>query len=139
MKINVNHIPFNGLEVKEEIDARELELETEDIKFRDPVKVKANISKITNAVAVNLDISAVYYTDCSRCLKEVSIGFNKALKLNFQISGANQIIDLNNDIREEIILEYPMQPLCKTDCLGLCFTCGKDLNETACECDFKKK
>ena len=138
MKISVNHIPFNGLEVKEEIDAGELELETEDIKFRDPVKVKANISKITNAVAVNLDIRAAYYTDCSRCLKEVNIDFSKALKLNFQISSANQVIDLNNDIREEIILDYPMQPLCKPACKGLCFMCGKDLNEAACECDSKK-
>lgn len=135
VKISVNHIPFNGLEVEEEIDSRELELETQDIKFRNPVKVKANISKITNAVAVNLDIKASYYTDCSRCLEEVNVDFNKALKLNFQIVSVNQIIDLNTDIREEIILEYPMQPLCKPDCKGLCKTCGKNLNESACGCN----
>ncbi len=139
MKISANHIPFNGLEVEEEIDFRELELETLDIKFRNPVKVKANVSKITNAVAVNLNIKASYYTDCSRCLEEINIDFNKALKLNFQIVSANQIIDINNDIREEIILEYLMQPLCKSDCKGLCLTCGKNLNEAACECNSKNK
>jgi uncharacterized protein len=44
-------------------------------------------------------------------------------------------IDLAPGIREQILLALPPSPLCKEDCQGLCPTCGKDLNEGACECD----
>ncbi len=139
MRISVNHIPFHGLTVEKEIDFEKLDIETEDIKFRNPVKVRADITKITNAVSVNLSLKASFYTECSRCLEEVNIDLNKTLKLNFQIVNANQLIDLNTDIREEIILDYPMNPLCKSDCKGLCAKCGKNLNEGVCSCKPQNK
>lgn len=42
--------------------------------------------------------------------------------------------DLGAIIREQLILEIPMQLLCKEDCKGLCQTCGKNLNEGPCQC-----
>lgn len=42
--------------------------------------------------------------------------------------------DLNGLLREQIILSIPMQPLCDTDCKGLCPHCGKDLNLSPCSC-----
>ena len=46
--------------------------------------------------------------------------------------------DLAAVIREQIILELPMQPVCKEDCKGLCSTCGSDLNEGECGCEPKQ-
>jgi len=43
-------------------------------------------------------------------------------------------IDLDPTVREELILQTPEFPLCKTDCKGLCPTCGVDLNKTTCAC-----
>jgi uncharacterized protein len=51
------------------------------------------------------------------------------------IEGRSRTIDLGPDIREEIILDYPVKPLCKPDCKGLCPTCGKNLNEGQCNCN----
>lgn len=137
MKINVNQIPLCGVTLEEDIGFKELELETKEIRFRQPVKVKVDITKITNAVSANLSLKASFYTGCSRCLEEVNIALSKTLKLSFQVVNTNQVIDFNSDIREEIILDYPMKPLCKPDCLGLCPTCGKNLNEGLCNCKDK--
>jgi uncharacterized protein len=43
------------------------------------------------------------------------------------------ILDLAPLAREYILLEIPIQPMCKPDCLGLCPICGGDRNETPCE------
>ena len=32
-------------------------------------------------------------------------------------------------LRDTLVEELPLQPLCKPDCLGLCSQCGADLNE----------
>ncbi|MDP2905278.1 MAG: DUF177 domain-containing protein [Candidatus Omnitrophota bacterium] len=49
------------------------------------------------------------------------------------------MIDLTEDIREGIMLDYPIKPLCKPDCSGLCPVCGADLNVHKCRCIAKKE
>ena len=43
-------------------------------------------------------------------------------------------IDLRSDVREFALLSIPMKKLCKEDCKGLCYKCGKDLNKEQCSC-----
>jgi uncharacterized protein len=134
VKIDVNQIPFEGITLKEEVDPKELDLETDLIKFRGPLKIRADISKIINAVTVHLALDAVLFTNCSRCLQELEIDFKKKTDLNYQADKSAPVIDFNPDIREEVILDYSMKPLCKPDCKGLCPKCGKNLNEGGCSC-----
>lgn len=42
--------------------------------------------------------------------------------------------NLSEMIREQIILELPLQPLCGEACKGLCPHCGHDLNCGSCHC-----
>ena len=134
MKIRVAQISSEGITLEESIPAKELDLETEDILFCSPVKVKAFITRITNALTVSVSLSARIALNCSRCLEGFEQDFYKDLKLNYQVERPDQIIELNPDIREEIILDYPLKPLCKPDCKGLCPRCGQNLNEGGCTC-----
>jgi uncharacterized protein len=43
-------------------------------------------------------------------------------------------IDLSELLRESLLLELPMRPLCSDDCVGLCSVCGKNLNQGPCGC-----
>jgi uncharacterized protein len=43
-------------------------------------------------------------------------------------------IDLGPLVRDALVLELPMAPLCRQDCAGLCPRCGANLNEGACGC-----
>jgi uncharacterized protein len=42
--------------------------------------------------------------------------------------------DLDDVVREQIVLAKPMKHLCRDDCCGLCPRCGRDLNAGACAC-----
>lgn len=42
-------------------------------------------------------------------------------------------LDFNPLIREYLLLDIPIQPLCHTDCKGICAVCGGNLNESSCE------
>lgn len=134
MKIDVNKIPVEGLTLSEELNPKKLDLETDIIKFSSPIKVRIEASRITNAVTVNLSIDSLWHAICSRCLEEFDTALKKNIRLNFQADNLAPTIELDPEIREEIILDYPIKPLCKPDCKGLCPRCGANLNEGGCTC-----
>ena len=80
----------------------------------------------------------LYYNNIVRFSESVIIDLSnskleKKIKLNYQLAG-EIMLDITDDIRGEIILEYPLRLLCKQDCKGLCPRCGKNLNEGDCGC-----
>jgi len=47
-------------------------------------------------------------------------------------------INISKDVRDFAMLAVPMKRLCKEDCKGLCFKCGKNLNEGKSNCESEK-
>ena len=45
-----------------------------------------------------------------------------------------ELLDLQPLVRDAILLELPLAPVCSEACRGLCPTCGADLNDGACSC-----
>jgi uncharacterized protein len=43
-------------------------------------------------------------------------------------------LDLYPMVRDALVLELPLAPLCRPDCAGLCNWCGADRNEVDCGC-----
>jgi uncharacterized protein len=43
-------------------------------------------------------------------------------------------MDLSDLVKEQIILNLPMKPLCNNSCKGICLQCGADLNSVNCSC-----
>ena len=154
MKIYIDQIPESGLVLTESCDPSTLDLNRPDIRFTDPINISAQITKGINCLCVDLKIDATIHLDCSRCLEEFTTPKSLEIKLNFPIenkasgptahrvydpngSGTRRpagVIDLADNLREEIILNYPLKPLCRSDCLGLCPTCGQNLNKAKCNC-----
>jgi len=44
-------------------------------------------------------------------------------------------VDLDELVREQILLALPSRHLCREDCQGLCQKCGADLNAGRCSCE----
>jgi uncharacterized protein len=44
-------------------------------------------------------------------------------------------IELDDLVREELLLALPANVLCREDCRGLCPTCGIDRNLSDCQCE----
>ena len=139
MKINIHQITPEILTLEEEVSPKILDLDTDLVKFRKPLNIKAEVTKITNALTVELTLHTRVYMECSRCLNEFEIDFKKNLRLSYSLNKSDREIDLSPDIRDQIILDYPINPLCSPDCKGLCPNCGKNLNEGGCSCAITKK
>lgn len=43
-------------------------------------------------------------------------------------------VDLEPLVRDAVLLELPLAPLCADDCQGLCPVCGVNRNQTSCTC-----
>ncbi len=134
MKINISRIPPEGLKIQETLLPASLDLDSQIVKFKEPFKVSVLVLKLDNVVNFDVDLSVKGILVCARCLNEISFEINKKAFFSYPIDSRNLIIDLDQDIREEIILEYPIKPLCTPDCKGLCFKCGEDLNLGRCKC-----
>jgi len=43
-------------------------------------------------------------------------------------------LELDDILREQVVLALPMQRVCSEECKGICPACGKNRNEAACDC-----
>ena len=48
----------------------------------------------------------------------------------------DNVLDLTEIMRQYVIADTPMKPLCQANCLGLCLECGNNLNLVECNCSY---
>jgi len=46
-------------------------------------------------------------------------------------------IELEEILREQVLLALPMQRVCNDACKGICPVCGRNRNETTCDCSME--
>jgi uncharacterized protein len=63
-------------------------------------------------------------------IEEVEIDEGEA-EIAFYKGGGMELEDV---LREQVLLALPMQRTCREECLGICPVCGADRNETVCDC-----
>ena len=135
MKIDIRKLPEGEAVLLEESKKpEELDLELTGIKPASMIRVKAEAIKFSNTLDVRINMTARASAQCWRCLSDLEINIDKNFRLDYPITPQDTIIDLSDDLRQEIILDYPLKPLCNPDCPGLCVKCGKNLNEGPCDC-----
>jgi len=134
MKICVDKIPEGGLELSEKIEPGLLSLDEQTVvNFIKPIDVKAHVIKAGAEIFVDvlLETSAEY--TCAKCLSKFEDIFRKRFDIVREVRSA-EIVELDDEIRQEIILDYPMKIICKAECKGLCPNCGQNLNVGDCDC-----
>ena len=91
---------------------------------------------------------------CARCLESVVHPVEREFDLLYrpatvaskvpevEVKGAESEIsyysgdglDLNDALREQVLLALPLKVVCREDCKGLCPSCGCNRNTEACSC-----
>ena len=46
-------------------------------------------------------------------------------------------VDLGTQVKDEILLAFPITPRCRETCAGLCPSCGANRNQVACDCQVR--
>jgi uncharacterized protein len=107
------------------------------------LQLDVQLEEVGEGVLVTAEVSAPLAGECARCLDE----FTSSTQVRFQElfvpppggmrgSGAAEgidddgylldgdLLDLEPALRDALVLELPLSPLCDADCQGLCSTCG---------------
>ena len=131
MKIYVNRVPLEGLREQATYDPKTLDMERFDIHVEQPVALAAFITRAEHDLIVQADIDCTLQLNCARCLAPFEQPLHANAILSYEVASTD-IVDVTEDVRQEIILAYPMIPLCRVDCKGLCAACGQNFNAGAC-------
>jgi uncharacterized protein len=156
VKIAVKGIQKGPVILRATETPEELGLSYPRILFPFPVELSVKLTAMNEDVLTQADARTQARAECSRCLEEVPLdlaGHFDALYVpkdgpyakrmnrpNFEWGDqrvnfySDFTIDLSEEIRNCILLELPMKPLCRPDCAGLCPECGENLNAGPCGC-----
>ena len=94
------------------------------------------VSAAAGSFLVTGSVCGKVSTRCGRCLAPLTLEIrNDHVELCYARSDITaEEVDISDDVRDELLIELPMNPLCKEDCKGLCPVCGADLNKKKCRC-----
>jgi len=107
-----------------------------------PIEVDLVLERVPEGIVVRGTLTATWGAACSRCLEPVSGEISVHVDELFEtepLEGETykldeDVIDLEPMVRDALLLELPLAPLCTPDCAGLCATCGANKNVTQCDC-----
>ena len=125
--------------------------EIDGIRFDSDARVVGAITDNAGYMRLTLKAELSYHGECARCLAPVdgvfSLDFERTVTTEGTLTEAQldemsdeyvvldgSELDVDEPLREELLLGFPMRLLCSTDCLGLCPHCGKPKRDGDCGC-----
>lgn len=126
----------------------------ERVSLAGPAEVNGKVRLSGNDVVVNGHLETRVEVECDRCLKPVELPVNADFTLEYisgseyESSGAAELteaemsvsvfngkaLDVDEIVKEQILLAVPTRMLCREDCKGICPECGTDRNAGECNC-----
>ena len=140
------------------MELRPGEIEFHDPKLRQtgPLKTAGKVELVSGSlgeIRVKGHLAVQMEADCDRCLEPAPVPLDSDFELYYRpVSegyGEDKAIDegeaemgfyegdgleLNDVLREFVLLSMPMQRLCSEDCKGICPVCGQNRNLDQCNC-----
>jgi uncharacterized protein len=102
------------------------------------------MESVSEGVLVSARIEAPVEGECGRCLREIMDTVDVTFQELFAYAHSTtdetaeedevgriqgDLIDLEPNLRDAVVLALPANPLCRTDCPGLCPDCGTPWDE----------
>ena len=152
MNLDLREFESFPAEISVDVEADSADYGIDGIAFREPMNVKLVIQKVMEEYYCHGDAAVKVEIECSRCLEMFDLEL--VGELNFVVKtergksvlslDANEeviyvkshkpVVELNEPIRQALLLSLPIKPVCLSECKGLCPGCGVNLNEESCDC-----
>ena len=155
MHIEVEKLSEGGEPFAHTYAEGELSLEEDRASLRGETVVEGRASRKGEAIRLKGRIRAEVELSCDRCLRPVAAPLEVEFEESFVSSATDDrtgeekelgredlhiafyegdSIDVDELVREQVLLALPTRFVCREDCKGLCPTCGADLNAESCDC-----
>lgn len=112
--------------------------------FVTPISLEGAVYNRAGVVSLDYNLTVTVRHLCDRCLNEFDYEYSFDVSHILVKSTSsdndeyvlcpNSTLNLNELAISDLLLQLPTKVLCKEDCKGLCFVCGKDLNDGDCGC-----
>jgi len=155
MIIDVSKIEESTLPFESAAEPEVLELDVANYRLTSPAVASGEITLHIGSISVAGSIKGETEADCTRCLrpiqKPLAIDFDVDYLTDGELGSDDDLqlqpgdldrdelrdyrLDLNQLVREQILLNIPEQIYCTEDCKGLCEKCGGNLNLVNCNCE----
>jgi uncharacterized protein len=133
----------------------ELDLNDERVRLKKPARVAGRIRREGSKLKISGTIHTEVEVDCDRCLQKVELPMATEFGLEYvtvdeynllhaaELSEEDlnlsvfdgETIDVDEIVREQLLLGVPSQVFCRETCKGLCPECGANRNLTECSCE----
>lgn len=154
MRIEVDKVHAAGTPFAKRYAPDRLTLDDEVGHLTTPAEVSGCAFRRGNQIRLQGDVKTNVRVRCDRCLSFVTVPVDAHFDVAY-IPAADDVsdenielqeddldfsvfedgaIDLDELVREQVLLALPSRLLCREECRGLCPTCGVDLNADACSC-----
>lgn len=117
----------------------------------EPIELDVEVVRVTEGTyVVTVDATGSMRTRCRRCLDPVEVSLDDRFRLVIQVSdepeaesGDDDVvlidrstseINLGDIVRERLLIESDLYPVCSESCAGICPECGQNRNEQPCDC-----
>jgi uncharacterized protein len=154
MKVKISGIlKQNGLKFSwEETES----VSVPEIVFQAPIHLKFTFTNTGRTILAEGNAEGGLLLSCSNCLQNFSHPFSFQIveefwnshdaaskteegssleELSIFFYDESESIDLTEAVRQSILLNLPVHPLCSPNCQGLCPVCGKPKSEGECGCE----
>ena len=102
------------------------------------------ISRTPQGMLFQCEFTAKANQQCVRCLTDfwepLHTNFSELYAFTDRTASESDLlipedanVDLADLVREYMLIEVPINPICRVDCKGLCPECGADWNTEQCE------
>jgi uncharacterized protein len=157
MRIELESAEDPGGRFSQTYENGELAFDESELRLIEPVRVKGRVRRDAGQVEISGELHTKVAVPCDRCLKEVQFPIDAEFAERFarSVSWRNEEqhelstedldlglvddgIELDDLVKEEILLALPGHVLCSESCKGICPDCGADLNLAECGCESKQ-
>ena len=104
-----------------------------------PLRARLTLTSVSGGIQARGRVTVGVTHTCHRCLSEwdedLEVEIMEMVGLaddpdGYRLDG--EVADLEEPIRDAVLLALPLVPTCRPGCRGLCAVCGGDLNTGAC-------
>ena len=108
------------------------------------VRFDGQLESILKGIVASGEVRSSWIGSCRRCAGPVGGELEVHVRERFREGAGDDdeayplegdLLDLGPMVRDAVVLELPLAPLCRQDCRGLCPECGSDLNAGDCGCE----
>jgi uncharacterized protein len=162
MFLSVKDMELRKIRFDETFQPGQIDFSGEDLEQASPIRATGSAEMVQHSdgeVRIQAKYTVEMSAQCDRCLGRAKFPLDAGFDLYYRPmsfiakeeeveidEGETEIgfyegggLELGDILKEQILLALPMQRVCAETCLGMCPVCGRNRNETNCDCQIPRE